>query len=83
MGGLGGMGHPMPVFAGGAMKSGQIGGKSAQTGSSGLPRGRLSHPAANTAAILALNSGSDAGSRFAGDGNVSAPEKEDDDDFWD
>ena len=89
MGGVGGMGHPMPLFTGGGatgnnkqMSSGGGGGFSGGLGA----RGRLTHPAAHTAAVLALNSGSDGGNSpsklvTGGDGNISAAEK-DDDDFW-
>ena len=49
----------------------------------GLPGGRLSHPPSHTAAVLALNSGTDNNSPTHNDANIEAPAKDDDDDFWD
>ena len=89
------MGHPMPLYTGGSggnnkqMSSSGGGGGFGGGGALGA-RGRLTHPAAHTAAVLALNSGSDGCGNSpsklvtggGGDGNISAPEK-DEDDFWD
>ena len=96
MGGVGGMGHPMPLYTGGSGGGGNNKQMSSSGGGGGFggggalgARGRLTHPAAHTAAVLALNSGSDGCGNSpsklvtgGGDGNISAPEK-DEDDFWD
>merc|ERR1712013_847897 len=67
----GGGGHPMPIsFAMGSKAP-------------GLSAGKLGHPAAQKMGMLALNTETDSNNENdGGDDDLSAPENDDEDDFW-
>merc|ERR1712013_575952 len=67
----GGGGHPMPIsFAMGSKAP-------------GLSAGKLGHPAAQKMGMLALNTETDSNNdNDGGDDDLSAPENDDEDDFW-